>query len=105
MIAKIRLIIPSSILSNIYYAFIHSHINYSILNWGSATPYNLETVKVSMRKDVRLMAFQQRDAHSEPLFNNSISSILMPHTDLKLPNSCMTSLTINFINLSKVCFH
>ena len=68
MIAKIRHFIPSSVLKNIYFAFIHSHINYAILNWGSAAPSNLEPIKVSMRKAVRLMAFQQRDAHSEPLF-------------------------------------
>ena len=68
MIAKIRHFIPSSILRNIYYAFIHSHTNYAILNWGSAAPSNLEPVKVSMRKAVCLMAFHQRDAHSEPLF-------------------------------------
>ena len=67
MIAKIRHCIPSSIFRSIYYAVIHSHINYTILNWGSAAPSNLEPVKVSMRKVVRLMAFQQRDAHSEPL--------------------------------------
>ena len=68
MIAKIRHFIPSSILRNIYYAFIHSHINYAILSWGSAAPSNLESVKVSMRKAVCLVAFQQRDAQSEPLF-------------------------------------
>ena len=68
MIAKIRQFIPSSILRNIYYAFIHSHINYAILNWGSVAPSNLEPVRVSMRKAVHLMAFQQRDAQSEPLF-------------------------------------
>ena len=68
MIPRIRHFIPSSILRNIYYAFIHSHINYAILNWGSAAPTNLEPVKVSMRKAVRLMAFRDRDAHSEPLF-------------------------------------
>ena len=67
MIAKIRHFIPSSILRNIYYAFIHSHINYAILSWGTAAPFNLEPVKISMRKAVCLMAFHQRDAHSEPL--------------------------------------
>ena len=50
MIVKIRHFIPSSVLRNIYYAFIHAHINYAILNWGSATPTNLEPIKVSMRK-------------------------------------------------------
>ena len=65
MIAKIKDFISSSILRNIYFAFIHSHINYAILNWGSAAPSPL---KVSMRKVVRLMAFQQRSVHSEPLF-------------------------------------
>ena len=68
MIAKIRHFIPSSVLRNIYYDFIHAHINYAILNWGSAAPTNLEPIKVSMRKAVRLMTFQDRDAHSEPLF-------------------------------------
>ena len=68
MIAKIRQFVPSSILRNNYYAFVHSHVDHAILNLGSAAPSNLEPVKVSMRKAVRLMAFQQRDAHSEPLF-------------------------------------
>ena len=68
MIAKIRHFISSSVLRNIYYAFIHAHINYAILSWGSAAPTNLEPIKVSMRKVVRLMAFQDRDAHSEPLY-------------------------------------
>ena len=68
MIAKIRHFIPSSILINVYYVFIHSQINYDIINWGSAARSNLEPVKVSIRKAVRLMAFQQRDAHSEQLF-------------------------------------
>ena len=68
MIAKIRHFIPSFILRNIYHAFIHSKINYAILNWGSATPSNLEPVKVSMRKAVSLIAFRQRDVHSEPPF-------------------------------------
>ena len=36
MIAKIRHFIPPSDLRNIYYAFIHAHINNAILNWGSA---------------------------------------------------------------------
>ena len=87
MIAKIRHFIPSSILRNIYYDFIHSHINYAILNWGSAAPSNLEPVKVSMRKAVRLMAFQQRSAHSEPIFQqfNTLNT-LQYHADLKLPN-------------------
>ena len=68
MIAKIRHFIPSSVLRNIYHAFIHAHINYATLNWGSAAPTNLEPIKVSMRKAVHLMAFQDRDAHSEPPF-------------------------------------
>ena len=97
MIAKIRHFIPSSILRNIYYAFIHSHINYAILNWGSAAPSNLEPVKVSMRKAVRLTAFQQRDAHSEPLFQQfNILNFDDSYRLEMLPNSCMTSLTLNF---------
>ena len=55
MIAKIRHFIPPSVLRNIYYAFIHAHLIYM-------------PIKVSMRKAVRLMAFQDRDAHFEPLF-------------------------------------
>ena len=56
MIAKIKHFIPSSILRDIYFAFIHSNINnYAILNWSSAAPSDLELVKVSMRKAACLL--------------------------------------------------
>ena len=41
---------------------------YGILNWGSAAKTNLEPLKRSLCKAVRVIDFAKYQAHSEPLF-------------------------------------
>ena len=44
---------------------------YGILNLGSAAKTNLEPLKSSLRKAVRLIDFAKYQAHSEPLFKGA----------------------------------
>ena len=76
----------------------------AILNWGSAAHSNLEPVKVSMRKAVRLMAFQ-RDAHSEPLFQQFNVLNFDDSYRLEVAKLIHDIPHIKLSNPSKVCFH
>ena len=59
---------PKETLRNIYFSFIQSHLNYGIINWGSAVPTILEPTNILMKKVVRFMTFSEIDTHSPPLF-------------------------------------
>ena len=44
MISRIRYYVNDQCLLNLYYSFVHSHINYNILNWTSTVPSFLEPI-------------------------------------------------------------
>ena len=68
IICKLRHYMPRETLKNIYFSFIQSHLNYGIINWGSAVPTILEPTSILMKKAVRFMTFSEKDTHSPPLF-------------------------------------
>ena len=44
---------------------------YNILNWSATNKTNLECIRISLKKAVRIISFkQQRLEHSAPLFQN-----------------------------------
>ena len=59
-----------TILVNIYNAFIQPHVNYGIINWGGSYKTTLDPLRKSMERAVRLITFQSRSTHSQPLFND-----------------------------------
>ena len=68
IICKLRHYMPRETLKNIYFSFIQSHLNYGIINWGSAVPRILYPTSILMKKAVRFMAFSEKDTCSPPLF-------------------------------------
>ena len=57
MIYKLRYYVPLSTLKIVYFSLFHSHIKYSLLNWGRASksiPYKL---KILQNKILRAMLF------------------------------------------------
>ena len=70
LLSKIRHYVPKSVLRSLYYAFINSHIDYNLLNWGTSAETNLSSINVNMKKAVRLMCFKPRDEPSRPLFKS-----------------------------------
>ena len=52
----------------IYFSFIHSRLNYGIINWGNAVLTILESTNILMKKAARFMNFSEKDTHSPPLF-------------------------------------
>ena len=59
----------------IYFAFFQSHINYALEIWSCGHSTSLDKIRVSNKKAIRLMTFNNNLTHTDPLF-----------TELKLLN-------------------
>ena len=73
LLSKIRHYVPNTVLRSLYYAFINSHIEYNLLNWGTSTVTNLNSININMKKAIRIMCFKSRDEPSLPLFKGALS--------------------------------
>ena len=70
LLAKARHFVPSDTLRSLYFSFINPYIDYNLLNWGMATPTNLNPIHLKMKRVVRIMAFKGRDHHTAGLFQD-----------------------------------
>ena len=68
LLSKIRHFVPKPVLRSLYYAFINPHVDYNLLNWSLTSSTNLNSVKINMKKAIRIMCFKKRDEPSLPLF-------------------------------------
>ena len=71
MLAKIRHYIPESALRSLYFTFINSHIDYNLLNWGTASHTALDTISSKTRKAIRIISFKDKDDTAIPLFKQN----------------------------------
>ena len=60
LLAKLRHFVPRNTLRILYYAFIQPHIDYGLINWGCANKTTLDPIRSSIRKAVRVMAFEEK---------------------------------------------
>ena len=60
LLAKLRHFVPRNTLRTLYYAFIRPHIDYGLINWDCANKTTLDPIRSSIRKAVRVMAFEEK---------------------------------------------
>ena len=60
LLAKLRHLVPKNTLRTLYYAFIQPHVDYCLINWGCANKTALNPIRVSIKKAVRIMAFEEK---------------------------------------------
>ena len=70
ILAKIRHYVPKSVLRSLYFTFINSHIDYNLLNWGTAPLANIEKISRKTRKAIRIISFKTHDDEPIPLFKH-----------------------------------
>ena len=58
--AKLRHFVPKNTLRTLYYAFIQPNVDYGLLNWGCANKTALNPIRLSIKKAVRIMAFEEK---------------------------------------------
>ena len=65
MISKIRYYVNNQCLLNLFYSFVHSHINNNILNWTSTF---IEPINRKVKASIRLISFENKYEHTKELF-------------------------------------
>ena len=71
ILAKVRHYIPQETLSNTYYAYIHSHLDYGQNLWGYAAQTHLDDIIGQQKKAIKIINFKKKDHESAPLFKES----------------------------------
>ena len=57
-----------SLLKQLYYSFVHSHLSYGNIAWGSTHKSKLEVLYRRQKHAIRVISSQNRFTHSKPLF-------------------------------------
>ena len=68
MIYKLRYYVPLSTLKIVYFSLFHSHIQYSLLNWGRASKSILYKLKILQNKILRAMLFCSKQNQTNLLY-------------------------------------
>ena len=93
LISKLRHYAPKSVLTNLYYSFLQSYLNYSILNWTCVASTKLNNIRTALKKAVRLITYSNKYEHTPPLFKTL--NILPFDQLLKLRQATLMWKTIN----------
>ena len=57
-------------MKSLYFSFIQHYLDYNFRNWSVTNKTNLECIRISLKKAVRIISFKQRLEHSAPPFQN-----------------------------------
>ena len=70
MIYKLRYFVPLSSLKIVYYSMFHSHLQYSLLNWGRCSKSYLQQLKILQNKVLRAILFRPKQFPTTLLYSN-----------------------------------
>ena len=68
ILAKIRHLVNSNILSQLYYSLNYPFLTYGLLVWGNTYQTTLKSIVSLQKRAIRIMTFSKPDEHSGPLF-------------------------------------
>ena len=68
MLSKVKDFVSSSTLKSLYYSCIYPYLDYNLLNWSSTSTSNLNCLRFSIKKAVRVILSKNKQEHSTPLF-------------------------------------
>ena len=68
ILSKIRHLVNSSLLIQLYYSLIYPFLTYGLLLWGNNYQSNLKPIVTLQKKAIRIITFSKQDEHSESLF-------------------------------------
>ena len=66
----LRTLLPSDVLTNVYYALIQSKISYGLPFWGNCFESNLRPIAVAQNKIIKIMFFKNKLQSSWPIYLN-----------------------------------
>ena len=87
MLYKVREFVNTRVLKLIYYAIFYCHLNYANTVWGQ-NKNSINRLFLLEKKALRIISFECRNAHSNPLFYR--------HDKIIIENGLFISKSINF---------
>jgi len=93
MLKRLALCANYKIMKNAYYSFIAPYIDYSLLNWGSATNQSLQSLKKVLDKAILLMGQipEKSILNFDQMYELSVGKFIWQLHNSQLP-SCISSL-------------
>ena len=83
LLSKLKDLISSDLLKQLYYAHFHSHLVYAISTWGSMLPKrDIDTLFKLQKRSVRLICKKSYRSHTDPLYKSL--GILKIHDEIEL---------------------
>ena len=70
VIYKLRYFVSLSTLKIVYYSMFHSHLQYSLLNWGRSSKNYLQQLKILQNKVLRAILFRPKQFNTTLLYSN-----------------------------------
>ena len=101
MLYNVREFVNSRILKSIYHTIFDCHLNYSNTAWGQ-NKNSLNRLFLLQKKALRIISFECRNAHSNPLFCKH--EIVILHDKIIIENCFFISKSINF-DLASILNH
>ncbi len=68
IIYKMRHLSTQRVLKSLYFALIHSHLNYGACVWGYSNMARLDSIRLLQKRVIRIIANAEHNDHSSPLF-------------------------------------
>ena len=68
ILKKLKDFAPKNLLRTFFYSFFQPHIDYCLINWGSAPSTTLEPIRTKLNKAIRLISFSPKDSSADLIF-------------------------------------
>ena len=65
-----REVVKQPLLKQLYFSFIHCHLNYANIAWASTYKSNLEGIYCYQKHAARIINFKDKFTHAQPLFQD-----------------------------------
>ena len=103
ILSQIKEFVPQETLRTLYYSFIQPFLDYNLFNWSSAHSTNLDCLRTSTKKAVRLILSTNKREHAQPLFKEL--EILPLDDYIKLKKGTFMWKTHNKLILTQISTH
>ena len=70
MIYKLRYFVPLSTVKIVYYSMFHSHLQFSLLNWGRSLKNYFPQLNILQNKVLRAILFRPKQFNTTLLYSN-----------------------------------
>ena len=96
-LSKLKYFLPQDALLKLYYALIHSHLNYGILAWGNTYHSYLLKLMRLQNKEIRIVTCSGWNDSAFPCLKKQMFLLYPCYFNMKRPNLCIDTAATIFL--------